>query len=204
MRTSVLLLIIGILFFFNGANAQDFPPEGPPPLGMYHIAVKLDAMYLQHQTFETDESGFYVGLVGYGHLGSGWYLGGEIGAGGSLTLFASDESSYMPLELNAKRGFPLASWCVGELGGGMSFSRVTFNHDQFFGSEEDYEITEWVFGGQIFGCLTFKAGPMLLGLELKYQLTTDAEEIADRISPDEGWDYSNFKIGLKVGFLRSK
>lgn len=196
--------MLGLGLLFGGANAQDAQPQDPPPLGGYHFAVDLDAMYLQHQTFETDEAGLYIGLAGYGHIGGGWYLGGEIGAGTAVTVFSSNESSYMPLELNAKRGFPLASWCVVELGGGLSFSRISFSHDPWFSDDEDVEISDWVFGGQLLGGFTFKAGPMILGLKLKYQLTADAEEVAELISPDEGWDYSNFKIGLQVGFMGNR
>jgi hypothetical protein len=209
MRTSVPLLIVGVGLLFGGANAQDAPvqdapPQDLPPLGGYHIVVELDAMYMQHQTFETDEAGLYIGLAGYGHLGNSWYLGGEIGAGTAVTFFSSNDSSYMPLELNAKRGFPLAPWCAVELGGGLSFSRISFSHDSWINDEDEVEISDWVFGGQLLGSLTFKAGPMILGLKLKYQLTTDAEEVAELISPDEGWDYSNFKIGLQVGFMGSR
>ena len=54
------------------------------------------------------------------------------------------------------------------------------------------------------GGLVFKAGGMLVGLKLKYQLTTDADKVAALISPDEGWDYSNFKFGVQIGFLGSR
>jgi hypothetical protein len=185
-----------LLVALNGmaALAQD-----EAVLGKSHYTAELDAMFLQHRTFDTDDGGVYFGLAGYGHMGDNWYLGGEIGVGAGFGLFLVDSSSYMPIELNAKRAFALSPSFVVDLGAGLSYSRVEFSHDSLF-SDDDWEVTEWVFGGQVMSDLYFKAGSFLLGLKVKYQLTQDVEDVASVISPDEGWDYSNLKIGFQIGF----
>jgi len=168
-------------------------------IGKSHYTAELAVMFMQHRTFETDDGGVYLGLAGYGHLGNNWYLGGEIGVGGGFGIL-SDESTFNPIELNAKKAFPLSeSWAV-DIGGGLSYNRVKFSHDSWF-TDNDWEVSDWVFGGQLMGDLYFKAGNFLIGLKLKYQLTADVPDVAAEISPIEGWDYSNFKIGLQIGFL---
>lgn len=193
----VIPALVCLLLFFNGmaAIAQD-----TPPLGKSHFTLELDAMALQHRTFTTDDAGVYFGLAGYGHIGKNWYLGGEIGGGTGFVFFLSDDSSFMPLELNAKRAFALSPGFVIDVGAGLSYNRVNFSHDSWF-SDDDWEVTEWVFGGQLMSDIYFKAGSFLLGLKLKYQLTADLPEVSEKISPDDGWDYSNFRIGIQIGFM---
>ena len=196
MKKKVLALTC-MLLVLNGmaALAQD-----APLLGRSHYSLELDLMFLQHRTFDTDDGGVYLGLAGYGHLGNNWYLGGEIGVGSGFGLLLSDSSTYMPIELNAKRAFELAPSFIVDVGGGLSYNRVEFSHDSWF-TDNDFEVTDWVIGGQMLCDILYKAGSIQLGLKLKYQLTADLKEVADLISPEEGWDYSNFKIGFQIGFL---
>lgn len=188
--TGLLILAVG-----SASLAQD-----RPPLGGSHFAVEWDAMLLQHRTFETDDVGFYLGISGYGHIGRNWYLGGEIGGGGGFgTLFLGETSSYMPIELNAKRAFGLTRNLVADLGGGLSYSRVEYN--QSFSSDGD--VADWVVGAQVMGDGWFRAGRFLAGVKLKYQLTADVEGVDPVLSTGKGWDYSNLKIGVQIGFVGS-
>jgi len=188
--TGLLILALG-----SASLAQD-----RPPLGGSHFAVEWDAMLLQHRTFETDDVGFYLGLSGYGHIGRNWYLGGEVGGGGGFgTLFLGETSSYTPFELNAKRAFGLTRHLVADLGGGFSYSRVEYN--QSFPSDGD--VADWVVGTQIFGDGWLRAGRFLAGVKLKYQLTADVKGVEPVISSGTGWDYSNLKIGVQIGFVGS-
>ena len=123
----------------------------------------------------------------------------------AMTAFAQDQplslgKTHFTLELDAKRAFALSLGFVVDVGAGLSFNRVSFSHNAWF-SDDDWEVTDWVFGGQVMSDFYFKAGSFLLGLKLKYQLTADLPEVSEEISPDDGWDYSNFKIGLQIGFL---
>ena len=127
-------------------------------------------------------------------------LGGEIGVGFGLGVIFSENSSFVPIELNAKKAFALSPNWVIDVGGGLSYNKIEFSHDSWF-SDNDWNVTEWVFGGQLMCDFYFKASKFLVGLVLKYQLTADLPEVSAAISPEEGWDYSNFKIGLQLGFL---
>jgi len=194
MRITLLALVIS-LGISMGASAQNTAPT----LGRFQIGAELDAMSMQHRTFETDDGGIFLGLSVFGHVRNGWYLGAEIGVGGSMKIFGYEDSSFVPIEVNAKRAFRLANHLAADLGAGLSYGQVEFSHSLFV--DDPVEINEWVPGAQVFGGLLVDAGPFFVGIKLKYQLTMDAEEIADFISPDDGWDYSNLRIGAQVGFL---
>jgi hypothetical protein len=212
MRSTLLALIIACTIVpAVDAPAQEIagqteqPHDAPTPemtaaLGRMHFSIEFATMGMQHRDFSTDDAGVYFGISGYGHLGKDWYLGGEYGAGTSMAFFFADESSFYPLELNAKRGFRLSEVFCADLGAGLSYSRVKFQSIGFF-SEDGEEIEEWVFGGQIFGDLMIEAGGVFLGLCAKYQLTTDASDVADELEETDGWDYTNYRIGLKIGFM---
>jgi len=182
-----------------GMTAGVLAQDASPTLGRFQIGVELDAMSMQHRTFETDDAGLYMGLSVFGHVRNDWYVGAELGVGGSMSIFGYEESSFVPLEVNAKRAFRLANHFAADLGAGLSYGHVDFSHSLFV--DDPVEINEWVLGTQIFGGLLVDAGPFFVGVRLKYQLTMDAEEIADFISPDEGWDYSNLRVGAQVGFM---
>lgn len=195
MKTTAFTLICLVLMLTGPtAGAQE-----QPLLGTSHYAVELDLMFLQHRTFETDDGGIYFGFAGYRYLGDDWYLGGEIGVGTAFGLFLVENSTYMPLEVNAKRAFALSRHWVATLGGGLSLSRVEYSHDAF-DPDDDVDVTEWVAGGQVLSDLIYQAGGFQIGLKFKYQLTTNVDEVTSRFSPDAGWDYSNLKLGIQIGF----
>ena len=173
--------------------------DAAPPFGRFHVGLEVDRMSMQHETFDTDDTGAFFGLSGYGHVSRGWYVGGEVGGGGSLSLFGGDESSQLPIEVNVTRAFTPLRRVAFDVGGGLSVSRVDFSTGGFL--SEKQEADDWVFGGQVLGNVRLRAGWGFLGLKLKYQLTADSDEIADLAGADEGWDYSNLKIGLTVGIV---
>ena len=190
---SVLSLTLG-----GAAHASD---PGLPPLGRLHFSVALARMAMQHRTFETDDTGLFFNAAGYGRLRGDWYAGGEIGVGGNVALFGLDETTTVPIELNLKRGFGLSRHVALALGGGLCTSWVEYRDNGFFGTGDERTASDWVFGGQVFGEILLHAGWAQTGLQVEYQLTTDAGEVMDLISPGEGWDYSNLKIALHVGIL---
>jgi hypothetical protein len=173
--------------------------QEPPALGRSHFSAELDLMFLQHRTFETEDGGAYLGIAGYWHLDRNWYLGGEIGAGFGFGIF-SESSTYVPLEVNAKKAWPLSSHWIADVGAGLSYNRIHVSHQRLF-SDDDWEVTEWVFGGQVLGDFIYTTGGFHIGLKLKYKLTADLPETTGLVSPEEGWDYSNFKIGIALGVL---
>lgn len=199
------LVVIGMALVFTGisAQAQDQgqdqaqDPEGPV-LGTSHFAIEMAPMFIQHRTFATDDYGIFMGLSGYGHVGNDWYVGGEIGAGGAIGFFGLDSSSFTPIEANAKRGFRLSERILIDLGAGLSYGRVKFNRNSWF--SEDLSVSDWVAGGQILSNFYYQAGWVQVGFKIKYQLTADAKGVDSILEDDEGWDYSNLRIGAFIGF----
>lgn len=196
MKKKILTLACALLILTTTATLA----QNPPVLGTSHYSAELDVMFLQHRDFTTDDGGVYLGLAGYGHLGGNWYLGGEIGIGAGFGLLLVESSTFMPIELNAKRAYALSSSFVVDIGAGLSYNRVQYTYNPWF-SNNDNDVTNWVFGGQLFGDLTFKTGRFLIGLKIKYQLTADLPDVESVISPEEGWDNSNLRIGLAIGFM---
>jgi hypothetical protein len=189
VKTALALLAI------SGLSVATVAAQDAPVLGRSHITAELDVMTIQHETFDTDDAGLYVGLAAYFHLKNDWYLGGEIGAGASLGIF--NETGYIPLEVNAKRAFALSPHWAVDVGGGLSACKVTFEDEYWF--SPDVTVEEWVPGVQVLSDFFFHSGGFLAGLKLKYQLTGDVDEIAELTDAEDGWDFSNLKIGFEIG-----
>lgn len=185
------------------ATAATTSAQVERPLGKSHFTGEVAAMLLQHRDSGTDDGGVYLGLAGYGHVGKSWYLGGEIGTGTGIGFaWLAESSSFMPLEANVKRAFALTDNLVADLGTGLSYNRVSYTPGPLGAGDAD--VTDWVFGGQVKGHLWLRAGGMLLGLGIEYQLTADVPEVAAQVGAGEGWDYSNLRIGLQLGFLGAR
>ena len=194
MRKATLSLLC-TLVILTGATAS---AQESPLLGTSHYSMEMAYMFLAHDTFAIDDYGVYLGLAGYGHLGDDWYLGSEIGVGGAFGLFGFDSSSYTPIEVNGKRAFSLSPRWAMDMGAGLSYSRVKFVNNAWFSESEI--ITDWVFGGQVLTNLYFQTGWAQVGLKIKYQLTTDVRGLEDLTLSSGGWDYTNLKISLQIGF----
>ncbi|MCP4574106.1 MAG: hypothetical protein GY838_17230 [bacterium] len=192
MRKTILTIALTVLIC-TPALAQD-----APLLGRNHFAAELDLMFLQHETFDTDDVGIYLGISSYWHLRNNWYLGGELGTGAAIGFFGLDSSGYVPIEVNAKRAYGLSENWIAGLGAGLSMAQVRFVDNIW--NDDNVTHKEWVPGFQVLADLIFQAGDFQIGLKTKYQLTTDLDKVAELTDSDGGWDYSNFKIGLQVGF----
>jgi hypothetical protein len=60
--------------------------------------------------------------------------------------------------------------------------------EDFFTSEDD-----WLFGGQVFADLSYKAGVVYFGADFKLQLTEDFE--------DSSVDFNNWRLGGHLGII---
>jgi hypothetical protein len=200
MKTMTMSSVLLLCLAFRPVSAQEVPPLEVPPLGQYHFTLGFGSMIMQHVTFETDDAGIHLGIAGYKHVGSSWYMGLELGAGESMMVFG-DNSEITMWELNAKRVFDLGSNFRADLGGGLSYNHVTYDGVDWFGTEGDFAIDDWVPGVQALGNLHFKMGQFLLGAHVKYMLTGDVEGVQEAEGLEEGWDYSNLTTGLQLGFL---
>jgi hypothetical protein len=190
MAVTCLLLVTG-----SPLLAQD-----EPLLGEYHFTAELGAMVMQHVTFETDDAGVHAGLDAYKHVGQNWYLGAEIGFGGSIGFLAA-ESDIAMYALNGKRVFGLGRVVRLDLGAGLSYNHVSYSENNLFGPDDGPEIDEWIFGAQALANLHLKLGWALLGAHVKYMLTQDVPGVAELEELEKGWDYSNLTIGVQAGFL---
>jgi hypothetical protein len=185
-------LILGL------AGVPAFAQEGPP-LGRYHFTVATGPMVMQHVTFATDDAGIHFGLAGYRHMGRNWYLGAELGVGGSLAVFGASSDIGM-IEANGKYVVPLGGTFRLDLGGGFSYNHVTYDEFSFFG-EDSPAIDDWVLGAQVLSNANVKLGPLILGAHVKYMLTADVAGVQEIEDLEKGWDYSHLRFGLQVGFL---
>lgn len=176
------------------ATAQDVPS-----LGRYHVYFEYSAMIMQHVTFEADDAGLHVGLAGYKHVGDDWYVGAELGGGGSL-IFLGIDSEITTWEVNAKRALPLGRFVCFELGGGLSYNKVHYEESHLFFDDDEIEIDDWVPGVQALANAHAKLGAFLAGAHVKYMLTGDVEGVQEAEGLEEGWDYSNVTIGVQFGF----
>lgn len=199
MRALFAVAVVFACLAGGPLRAQDAAPPAPP-LGQYHFSAALNAMIMQHVTFESDDGGIQVLVAGYRHVGRDWYAGLELGAGGSMMIFG-DSSDFTSIEANAKKVYAAGRVVRFDVGGGLSLGHVSYEDNHWF-SDDDIKIDEWVVGMQALTNLNLKLGSVLLGANLKYMLTTDVPGI--EVDPDlaDGWDYSNLTIGLHLGFLR--
>lgn len=200
MKTMTVASVLLLCLACSRVSAQGVPPREVPPLGQYHFHLAYGSMIMQHVTFETDDAGIHLGLAGYRHMGRSWYLGLELGAGESMMVFG-DNSDITMWELNAKRVFDLGGNFRADLGGGLSWNHVTYDGVDWFGTEGDFEIDDWVPGVQALANLHFAMGRFLVGAHVKYMLTADVEGVQEAEGLEEGWDYSNATIGLQFGFF---
>ena len=160
-------------------------------LGKSNFALKLDYIVFTDSIFDSplaEDDGVYVGIEGYGKISPNLYIGGEIGQGTNVDILG-DEIDFFPVELNLKYAIETASNFVVDFGAGVSYSYTEVSHQGFFGPIET--IDDWVWGGQLFGDLTYKINWFSIGLNAKYQFTEDFKDA------DAG--LSNWRAGIQIG-----
>ena len=163
------------------------------PLGKGNFAVKLDYIAFTDGYFDEpghEGDGLYIGLEGYGKIYGKLYLGGEVGGAANITIFGQDISFY-PLELNSKYAIELVPNLAVDFGAGVSYSYAKLEDRPLFGSNR--ERSDWLFGGQFFGDLTYKIDWFSIGVNAKYQITQSFR--------DEGIDLGNWRIGAQIGIV---
>lgn len=184
MRGSfVLTAAVALLAAPMTLRAQD-----TAPLGKFDVAIKFG--YVVFSEGVTEDDGFYLGLAGYGRLAANVYVGAEVAGASTVTLF-TDEMTLLPLELNVKYARPVGSHFVLAGGAGLTYARAEFHDEGVIGPDVVYE--EWLFGGQVFADFVYRVKWFELGISAKYQLMGDFAQVPA--------DFSNFRVGLKVGVV---
>jgi len=163
------------------------------PLGSVDIAAKVG--YAAFSEGVEDDAGIYLGVEGYGNVAPHVYVGAEASVASSIGIF-SDEMSLGSFELNGKYAKAVSSNFVLAGGAGLSYSYAEFDTFDFFNGVA--EVSDWLFGGQIFADLVFRVKWFDLGVNAKYQLieefpTADVEQVEV--------DFSNFRLGVQAGFI---
>ncbi|HOO38999.1 MAG TPA: hypothetical protein PLU81_10905 [Deltaproteobacteria bacterium] len=215
-----LFMVISAVFVLTPAVIQ---AEQKALLGTGNFAVKIDYMAFSGDFYDEihDDDSAYVGIEGYGRIAPNIYFGGELGFGSvsSENIFSSilyglldaehDEvtADFTFLELNAKYAKDLGRYFVFDAGGGLSLNNANVSFETYdwvdVGGTRISTLTakreesQWLFGGQIFADLTFKFHWFMMGVNAKYQVTTDFEDSAS------GYKFSlnNWRFGMQLGGL---
>jgi hypothetical protein len=180
-----------VVFALVAAAPVALHGQDTAPLGSGNVSVKFGYVVFAEGAEEDD--GVYLGLEGYGRVAANLYLGGEIAAASSFTLFG-DEMRLVPFEVNVKYARGVGSNFVVAGGAGLSYSAASFCEVGFFASCDLQDSEDaWLFGGQIFGDFVYRIKWLDFGISAKYQLLQDFEEVAA--------DFSNLRLGLQLGFI---
>ena len=157
------------------------------PLGMGNLAVKLDWIkFTDGDLGDLDiDSGFYLGLEGYGMVAQNVYLGMEAGWTNTDGDFDA-ELTYVPIELNIKYAVPAAQNLAFDIGAGISYNYGEF---KMAGSSLD----DWMFGGQFFVDLNYTINQFFMGISAKYQINEDFK--------DYDFNYNNWRLGGQIGVM---
>jgi len=164
------------------------------PLGKGNFALKFDYIAFTDGFFDklgNEDDGVYIGLEGYGKITSNFYLGGEIGQGGNITL-GGEDVIFVPIEVNTKYTNEFARNFVLDFGAGLSYSYAELTN-QIFGVTTAKERNGWLFGGQIFTDLNYKINWFTIGFNFKYQITEGFKE--------EDLNLSNYRLGAQIGVI---
>jgi len=188
MKKFLFMLLIAV--FVCSASAVYAAEKAP--LGMGNLAVKLDWIkFTDSDLKDADvDSGFYIGLEGYGMVTQNVYLGLEAGwtnPTGNVGPIDTDWT-YIPIELNIKYAVPAARSLVFDIGAGISYNYGKF---KMAGASLD----DWMFGGQFFMDLNYTIDQFFLGISGKYQLAQDFDKEGAKFSPN------NWRLGGQIGVM---
>ena len=162
------------------------------PLGSGNLAVKLDWIkFTDSDLKDVDvDSGFYIGLEGYGEISPNWYLGMEAGWTNPTGYIGHVDTdwTYIPIELNIKYAAAVAESVVFDIGAGASY-----NYGKFKMAGDD--LNDWMFGGQAFMDLNFTFDQFFIGISGKYQFSQKFDKEGLEFSPN------NWRLGGQIGVL---
>ena len=197
-----LYLFIGIFFVLPPAVVQ---AEQDAPLGTSYFSFKLDYINFTDNRWSPDTQGGYMGLEGYRLIFPNLYLGGEIGAASSGTLYGGDALHYNPIELNLKYAMEVLPSLIADFGTGVSCSYASIECEEYIASYYKKHEHDWLFGGQVLAGLTYKIQwlPFItyasdealpaIGVNAKYQVTQNFN--------GRDVDFNNLRLGVQLSWL---
>jgi hypothetical protein len=188
----LLLIIIGVIMTSSTVFAAE-----KLPLGEGNIAVKLDWIkFTDDGLGDVDaDSGFYIGLEGYGMVVDDLYLGLEAGytnPDGKAGPY-DFKLTFVPVELNLKYAVEAAPQLIFDIGAGLSYS---------YGKVKvsDSSESDWLFGGQFFADLNYTFSQFFIGISGKYQITENISD-TDHFHTGENIKCNNWRIGGQIGVM---
>ena len=151
--------------------------------------------------------GVYIGYEAYGAVMPNFYLGGEVGWTGpsndQTVVFPREivnihtDLTYVPIEVNFKYAAEVSPQLVWDLGAGFSYNY--FNADVHSGGLSANQ-SDWVWGGQLFGDLTYKLGNQwYVGINAKYQVAQDITLHVSGTDVMTNTAATNWRIGGQIG-----
>jgi hypothetical protein len=195
MKRLMFLCLIGA---FVMTSTVVFAQE-KAPLGVGNLALKVDYISFTDNDLEDldVDSGLYLGIEGFGEVSPNLYLGLEVGyafiqSGDffELDLFDTEldvDLTYIPVEVNLKYAAEVSPHFIIDFGGGLSYNYAEIDVEDL--DDED----EWLFGGQLFLDLNYTFDAFFLGINAKYQITEEGDDL------DASFD--NWRIGGQIGFF---
>lgn len=190
MKKTILLAVLLIIFAVSSNALAERKRDGM-------VSVKVDYISFNNSTLKDSDvdSGVYFGLENYLPMTQHFFLGNEIGYAkttGTVSILGANtdtEVKYVPVELNLKYVAEPASHITFDLGVGISFNHVMTKLKSATALSTG---NEWVFGGQVFADINYRAESFFFGLDGRYQYTDDVDE--------GGYDYTNWRAGAHAGF----
>jgi len=189
----LLLLIAGFILTSSTVFAAE-----RFPLGEGNVAVKLDYIkFTDSDLKDIDvDSGFYIGLEGYGLITEdNLYLGVEAGwtsPSGDFTDPVAGSTgtrlTYVPIEVNLKYAVAATQTVVFDIGAGLSYNYAKL---KMYGDSAD----DWMFGGQAFMDLDFTFNHFFFGISGKYQIGQDFKK------DDRQFSCNNWRVGGQIGVM---
>ncbi len=196
MKKVMLLCLIGAFLMTSAVvSAQE-----TAPLGVGNLALKVDYIAFTEDDLEDADadSGLYLGIEGFGEVTPNLYLGLEVGYAVSvegdldIEFFTEDvdvEVTYVPVEVNLKYAAEVSPHFVIDFGAGVSYNYAEIEVSNGESDSED----EWLLGGQFFVDLNYTFDAFFLGINGKYQLTEEGDDL--EVS------FDNWRIGGQIGFF---
>jgi hypothetical protein len=170
------------------------------PLGVGNLALKVDYIAFTEDDLEDADvdSGLYLGIEGFGEVTPNLYLGLEVGYAVNMEgefdieFFAEEpdvDLTYIPVEVNLKYAAELSPHFIIDVGAGVSYNYAEIEVSNGVSDSED----EWLLGGQFFVDLNYTFDTFFLGINGKYQITEEGDDL--EVS------FDNWRIGGQIGFF---